>query len=215
MTHRFLYFTRHKMKKINNLGIYPTQGEEHIGTLYGALTSVDVADHKQAIIYYLSGVPDIDNFFKPQDYIDNGFVVEVRFHDKAMVIYFIKYRGSQLVDIANVTIYNKYILDYDMEKHRSLKFVKFERGKHMAKSLGRSIFGVLGSSIGVLTEGMQSVNTILLEGVIFNLYYENKSGEKDKIQLYCPADLKDINKEMLDIFYRPEIDDIYKEELKL
>lgn len=172
------------MKKLNSKSIWLTESCGNVGDLYATLKSIKVGDHMQAVIYYDSGIKLIDESF--ENYIKEGYVSEIFFHDKAIVFYLNKYKYKWVDDQALFIIRRSDIINIKEYENSNIEVVKFEKVKHMAKAAGRRGFGLVGSLIGLLGDNIETKeNTTFEPGVMFEIEYYDNDKNISKLKYYC------------------------------
>ena len=59
------------MKKLTSRQFWLSEEVNHVGDLYGTLRTVKIGDSKHAVIYYKSGISEIDKTLS--NYIERGY----------------------------------------------------------------------------------------------------------------------------------------------
>lgn len=172
------------MKKLNSTSIWLTESSGHVGDLYATMQSVKIGDHMQAVIYYKSGIKLIDECF--ENYIKDGYVSEIFFHDKAIVFYLNKYKYKWIDDQGLFILRRSDIISIKEYETPNVEVVKFEKGKHIAKAMGRRGFGLVGSLIGLLGDNIETKeNTTFEPGVMFEVQYLDSNKNISILKYYC------------------------------
>ncbi|MFD0762713.1 CFI-box-CTERM domain-containing protein [Lutibacter aestuarii] len=188
--------------KLENKRIYLTGEEYENGEILNDLKFTNIYNHYQAVIYYKSGIKEIDTIFYPKGYVKNGYLLSILASVNGMILYFVKYSGEDMSDLGTVYINRSNIINFEELKSSKLEVVKKEESKHMAKNMlrkGFAVASVIGRSI---TDKFTSVNTEFVEGYIFNLYYYDNEGVKNCVSLYCEEEHKNANTLFLNTYYK-------------
>lgn len=200
----FWVIEKDKMEKDKN--IWLTKKADDRGSDYGVLGYAEVYDHPQAVIYYESGIKEIDVEFEPEGYIKNGFVCDMCATENAITLFFFRFKGrSELTDLISVHIYRDNISRLRVEKADDLIVVKKETKKHEAKAIGRRGFALAGNIIGGITKGIISANTTIASGKKFILEYTDINDENQSLCLYSPNEYSDKAELFLNTFYKSEL----------
>lgn len=148
---------------------------------------LDVYEHKQPIIYYKSGCPEIENIFSKKSYLNNGFICNLIATRKQVSLYFCKYKVDMVSDLAGVHIYRSEIRNTIKSKCNDLDFIKKESIKHQSKYMfKRGSF--LGAIIGAATENINNVNLRKSNGICYTINFKNINDIESKLVIYCNTD---------------------------
>lgn len=176
------------MKKLTSRQFWLSEEVNHVGDLYGTLRTVKIGDSKHAVIYYKSGISEIDKTLS--NYIERGYVNEIFFHEHAIVFYLNKYGVHYLEDELIFLLKRDSIISVNEIKLNSLEVADFEQTKHIAKAVGRRAFGLIGSIIGLATENVETKRKIItVPGVIFEINYLDNKNEEKQLHYYCEMEI--------------------------
>jgi hypothetical protein len=199
--------------KINKT-IWLTKKAETIGSVYNNLGYLEIYDHPQAILYYKSGIKEIDNEFNPHGYIKSGFVCDMSATENTVTLFFFRYKGKkELHDLISVHIHRDSIKMLSVNEADNLTVVKKEEKKHKIKALGRRGFALVGNIVGEATKGIISANTTNASGNEFILEYFDRSNIKQSLYLYSPKEYSDQAELFLNTYYKTDLPDEAKQSL--
>lgn len=191
--------------KLENKTIWLTGNEFVPGPVLNELETENVYNHIQSKIYYKVGLPEIENVFRPSNYIDKGYVCTLIAHRDAISIIFLKYKNAEPVDIGIAYIERSNILNYEENPASDLKVVKKEENKHSRKNFGRKAFAVTSVLISAVADQFVSVNTHQVNGIQYKLYYQSKFGEKEHLTLYASDEHKNNVTLFLNTYFKREL----------
>lgn len=194
-----------------DINIWLTEKAEKLGSDYGDLGYAEVYDHPQAVIYYESGIKEIDSEFQPEGYIKNGFICDMCATENAITLFFFRFKGrSELTDLISVHIHRDKISKLKVEKGDDLVVVKKEAKKHQAKALGRRGFALAGNIIGEASKKVISANTTMTSGKKFILEYIDFNDKNQSLCLYSPNEYSDKAELFLNTYYKSELPEAAK-----
>jgi hypothetical protein len=191
--------------KLGNKTIWLTGNEFVPGPVLNEIETENVYNHIQAKIYYQEGISEIENEFRPSNYIDKGYVCTLIAHKDAISIIFIKYKGADPVDMGIAYIDRSKIIDFEENPSTDLIVVKKEEGKHSQKNFGRKAFAGASVLISAVSDQFVSVNTHQVNGVKYKLYYQSKFGEKEHLTLYSSDEYKNDVTLFLNTYYKKDL----------
>ena len=191
--------------KLENKTIWLTGNEFVPGPALNELETENVSNHIQSRIYYDEGLTEIEDVFRPSNYIDKGYVCTLIAHKDAISIIFLKYKGVDPVDMGIAYIDRSKIIGFEENPAADLIVVKKEEDKHSRKNFGRKAFAGASVLISAVSDQFVSVNTHKVDGVKYKLYYENKFGEKEHLTLYSSEEYKNDATLFLNTYYKKEL----------
>lgn len=191
--------------KLENKTIWLTGNEFVPGEVLNELETESVYNHIQSRVYYQDGLTEIENIFRPSNYIDKGYVCTLVAHKDAISIIFLKYKGVDPVDAGIAYIDRSKIIGFEEEIASNLTVVKREEGKHSRKNFGRKAFAGASVLISSVSDQFVSVNTHQVNGVKYKLYYQNKFGDKDSLTLYSSDDYKSDVTLFLNTYFKKDL----------
>ncbi len=191
--------------KLENKTIWLTGNEFVPGSVLNELETESVYNHIQARIYYHKGLTEIENVFRPSNYIDKGYVCTLIAHKDAISIIFLKYKGVDPVDMGIAYIDRSKIIGFEENPSSDLIVVKKEEGKYSRKNFGRKAFAGASVLISAVSDQFVSVNTHQVNGVKYKLYYQSKFGEKEHLTLYSSDEYKNDVTLFLNTYYKKDL----------
>uniref|UniRef100_UPI00404B892F CFI-box-CTERM domain-containing protein n=1 Tax=Gelidibacter sp. TaxID=2018083 RepID=UPI00404B892F len=191
--------------KLNNKIIWISGNEFENGTVLKELDLQSVSNHIQATVYYKGGISEINNHFRPSDYIDKGYVCNFYSTQFGLTIAFIKFTNGEPVDLSYAHLERSKILNYEESPASDLKVVKKEEGKHSRKNFGRKAFAGASVLISAVADQFVSVNTHQVNGVEYKLYYQSKFGEKEYLTFYASDEHKNNVTLFLNTYYKKDL----------
>lgn len=197
--------THLKKMKLENKTIWLTGNKIIPGTVLNELETENVYNHIQSRVYYKEGISEIENVFRPSNYIDKGYVCTMVAHKDSISIIFIKYKNADPVDIGIGYIERSKILGFEEKQASDLTVVKNEENKHQAKNAGRKVFGATGVIGGVIGDQFVSVNTEKVNGLEYLLYYQGSSGQKEHLTMYSSNEYKNDTTLFLNTYYKKDL----------
>lgn len=181
-------------------------GEEfELGKGLNELGTDNVYNHIQAVVYYKNGIPEIENQFKPSDYIDKGYVCTFVSTINGFLIAFIKFTNTEIVDLIYVNIERSKILRYEEVSASQLKVVKKDEKKHYRKNFGRKAFAVASVIAGAIADQFLIVDTHYVDGFEYKLFYKDKFENIKYLIFYSPYELKNKTTLFLNTYYKSEL----------
>jgi hypothetical protein len=97
--------------KFENPHIWLTGKEFESGKTLAESKALDIYESIQSTIYYESGLPEIDCYFKDRDYLNSGYVCSLISFDNEISILFSKNKRGEILDMGICHIERK-IHDY-------------------------------------------------------------------------------------------------------
>lgn len=143
-----------------------------------------VYGHKQAAVYYHSGIEQFDKVFGNENYIKCGYICTLMANTNAISICCVRFNSIGVGDMGVAHINKNSILSFEEFESNHLEVVKVEALKHQAKALFKKGFGLLGAVTGMVAEQFTNVNTHHVTGVTFILNYTDSQSVKKSITLY-------------------------------
>jgi hypothetical protein len=176
------------MAKLTSRQFWLSEKLENIGDLYGTIRTLEIGDSKHGLIYYKSGINEIDKTLN--NYIELGYVNEMFFHENAIVFYLNKYGVRYLEDELIFILKRENIISVNEIELNCVEVADFEQTKHIAKAVGRRAFGLIGSIIGLATENIATKRKIItVPGVIFEINYLDDKNDEKQIKYYCEKEI--------------------------
>lgn len=200
--------------KLESKTIWLTGNEFDPGQVLTEIETESVYNHIQSRIYYQEGLTEIENVFRPSNYIDKGYVCTLIAHKDAISIIFLKYKGEDVVDIGIAYIDRSKIIGFEENPASNLKVVKKEESKHYRKNFGRKAFAGSSVLISAVSDQFVSVNTHQVNGFKYELYYQNKFGEKGRLIFYSSDEYKNDVTLFLNTYYKKELSEEAKKPIE-
>lgn len=191
--------------KLENKTIWLTGNEFVPGQVLNELETENVYNHIQSKIYYQDGLTEIENVFRPSNYIDKGYVCTLIAHKDAISLIFLKYKGVDPVDIGIAYIDRSKIIGFEENPASDLIVVKKEEGKHSMKNIGRKAFAATSVLISAVSDQFVSVNTHQVNGIKYKLYYQNKFGKKEHLTIYSSDEYKNDVTLFLNTYFKKDL----------
>lgn len=186
---------------------------EDLGSIITKVEKIEMTMHKQALIYYKSGLNEVDKVFQDSYYFRHGYICEINFQVNGVVLYFNKYEynSDYIKDFGMFIINRESLIEYNEYESEPLEFVKFEQYKHRMKYMTRKAFGLTGELVAAIGKKVDKLeNTYYSPAIIFNVKYYDQNNEIKTIEFYT---LKEYSDEMRIIFNMFFVRDL-EEELK-
>lgn len=190
---------------LDNKNIILTGASVNPGEYLDELAITSVYEHMQATIYYDNGLPEIDTHFGSSGYINSGYVCNLISYLDVISIVFLKYVRDTPKDMGMFMIERSKITRFEQETATNLTIVKREEAAHKAKYVLKRGIGVIGALGGVVADQFVSVNTELVNGVKFKLFYKDTKDIEQCIIMYSSDEQKHKTILFLNTYYKSKL----------
>ena len=214
----FIFDVLHNLKenymKLNNKTIWLTGEEFESGIVLKALDFKEDNNHVQSKVYYKDGIYEINSHFYPSDYIDKGYNCSFFSNLNGFTIAFLRIVNGNPVDLAYGHIKRSQIEKFEEKNMSNLKVEKNEEGKHMIKNIARKGFAGASVVISSMTDSIVNVNTHLVDGAEYKLYYKSIDNKSECLTFYAPNEFKNEVSLFLNTYYKKDLPEQAKTPIK-
>lgn len=199
--------------KLNNLKINLTGDNFEYKPLLNSSKIIKVSDDTHSIVYYESGIPEIDNLFDEKYYFDK-YILRLLALNDGIVLHFAKFEGNAKVDAAFIDINRLNISDYNEEPATNLVVLKNDQSSRKFKKNLGAAFGVVGAIIAEVNDSKRKIKTITVSGSRFNLFFNDKDGNQKTITIYSSDEYKHEIRLFLNTYYKSELSEEAKKPIQ-
>ena len=199
--------------KLNNLKINLTGDNFEYKPLLNSSKIIKVSDDTHSIVYYESGIPEIDNLFDEKYYFDK-YILRLLALNDGIVLHFAKFEGNAKVDAAFIDINRLNISDYNEEPATNLVVLKNDQSSRKFKKNLGAAFGVVGAIIAEVNDSKRKIKTITVSGSRFNLFFNDKDGNQKTITIYSSDEYKHEIRLFLNTYYKKELSEEAKKPIQ-
>lgn len=173
------------MKTLNNSNFYFGSDKFKLGNKLSEIGILEIYDSIQPVVYYESGLDVIDDIFWPDWYIKKGIVPSILSFENSLSFFFLKYNRATVVDLTVAHILRKSLLKFEKFPAKDLEVVKREATKHNGKYMAKRGFGLIGSLVSFATDKVIIVNTEIVTGWRYKLYFLDNFNQEKIITIYA------------------------------
>ena len=199
--------------KLNNLKINLTGDNFEYKPLLNSSKIIKVSDDTHSIVYYESGIPEIDNLFDEKYYFEK-YILRLLALNDGIVLHFAKFEGNAKVDAAFIDINRLNISDYNEEPATNLVVLKNDQSSRKFKKNLGAAFGVVGAIIAEVNDSKRKIKTITVSGSRFNLFFNDKDGNQKTITIYSSDEYKHEIRLFLNTYYKNELSEEAKKPIQ-
>lgn len=200
--------------KLNNKTIWLTGKEYDNGVVLKAFDFREENNHIQSKIYYKSGISEINSHFYPSDYIDKGYNCTFYSTLNGFTIAFLRFVNGDPIDLAYAHIERSKIEYFEENNVNNLKVEKIEDGKHMLKNIARKGFAGASVIVSSITDNIVNVNTEIVNGIEYKLYYKNNFNQTEYLTFYTTNDFKNEVSLFLNTYFKKNLPEQAKTPIK-